>query len=452
MPLEAKSSSRVRKAPSTGVLDPNGILGPGEGLCPRMNKGGTEHRLRGSRVAPSGSRGKVNYAGIDIAAEVHFVAVVNEHGEVIQKATRFEENAAGYEALLKLLGEPAGLVVAMEATGHYWKNLFAVLVSRGYQVAVVNPLRTRRYAEGNLERSKTDAIDAVGIARFAQEKKVTATRAPDAQTEELKELVRLRDRLVDDMTNRVRELHRVVDLSFPEFTTVVKDLSSMRALALLTKYPTASAFRRARRKDISNLAYDRGHRIGLELADALQAAASKSVGQHDAAVYKTQATYFCADIRVLKERIKELDENINTHVDNHPVAKLLTSIDGVGNGTAARLVATFGDIAAYEGGKALASYVGVVPATNHSGKKQPRRAGITPIGNADLRSALYMPTWTAVRKNPWLNAFYARLVKAGKPKKVALIAAMRKLLHAIFSVAKNKKPFVPRLELKETNS
>ena len=55
-----------------------------------------------------------------------------------------------------------------------------------------------------------------------------------------------------------------------------------------------------------------------------------------------------------------------------------------------------------------------------------------------------MPVLGAVRRNPWLRTFYERLRAAGKPPKLALIAAMRKLLHAVYSVAKNRKPFVIR--------
>jgi transposase len=57
-----------------------------------------------------------------------------------------------------------------------------------------------------------------------------------------------------------------------------------------------------------------------------------------------------------------------------------------------------------------------------------------------------MPVLGAVRRNPWLRAFYERLRAAGKLPKVALIAAMRKLLHAIYSVAKHRQPFVLRTE------
>ena len=68
---------------------------------------------------------------------------------------------------------------------------------------------------------------------------------------------------------------------------------------------------------------------------------------------------------------------------------------------------------------------------------------MTPIGNARLRAALWMPTLTAVRRNPWLRAHYQRLRARGKLPKVALVACMHKLLLAIYSVAKHRKPFVP---------
>ena len=67
------------------------------------------------------------------------------------------------------------------------------------------------------------------------------------------------------------------------------------------------------------------------------------------------------------------------------------------------------------------------------------------LGNARLRKALWMPVLTAVRFNPWLRAYYDCLVSKGKPRKVALVAAMRKLLAAVWSVATNRRPFVLRL-------
>jgi transposase len=130
----------------------------------------------------------------------------------------------GYAHLFELIGPPEGCLLALEATGHYWCNLFVALLARGYAVAVLNPLRTRRFAEEELQRTKTDAIDALGIARFAAQKRPPAAQLPDAATEDLRELARLRGRLAEDFASRLRQLHRAVDLGFPEFTRHVRTL------------------------------------------------------------------------------------------------------------------------------------------------------------------------------------------------------------------------------------
>ena len=138
------------------------------------------------------------FAGIDIGSERHVVAVVDEHGAVLLKPTPFGEEAAGYQRLMELLGSPQGCLVAMEATGHYWRNLFAYLVAEGFTVALLNPVRTRRFAEEELERTKTDAVDALGIARFAAQKDPPASQLAEEGLDELREVVRLRERLLQD--------------------------------------------------------------------------------------------------------------------------------------------------------------------------------------------------------------------------------------------------------------
>jgi transposase len=333
----------------------------------------------------------------------------------------------------------------MEATGHYWKNLFAALAAKGFTLALLNPLRTRRFAGEDLERAKTDAIDALGIARFAAQKRPAPTRLPESATEELRELVRLRDRLVQDFGDRVRQLHRLVDLGFPELTRYVRRLDSELACAILHDYPTAQAFQGVSPKRLARLRYDGRHKVGDELAAQLVEAAKRSVGQHHGEVYRVQVRYTCEDLGVLRRRIRELERDIERKLGEHEVGSLLTTIDGIGPTTAARVIAKLGDPADFDSAGAVASFVGVVPAINQSGKKQGNRAGITSIGDAALRSALWMPTLTAVRKNAWLKAHYERLLACGKLPKVALIACMRKLLTAIYSVAKHRRPFVPLL-------
>ena len=102
------------------------------------------------------------FAGIDIGSERHTLARLDDKGAPIGKPIAITEDRAGYDALLKALGEPR-VVIAMEATGHYWKTLFAVLAAAGHEVALLNPFRARRFQDSSLERSETDAVDAQGI-------------------------------------------------------------------------------------------------------------------------------------------------------------------------------------------------------------------------------------------------------------------------------------------------
>lgn len=390
--------------------------------------------------------------GIDVGSESHVVAIVDEGGAVLTAPTKCTEDAAGYARLRELLGSSADTLVAMEATGHYWKNLFAMLAGEGFAVALLNPRRTSRFAQEELERTKTDAVDALQIARFAAQKRTAVTRLPDEATEELRELVRHRDRLVQDFGDRTRRLHRLVDLGFPEFTRHVRRLESELATTILREYPTAAAFHGLAPGRLSRLRYDGRHVVGLQLAKALIEAARNSVGHHHGPAYQLQVRHCCEDLTLLRRRLQEIDGDIQRTLAEHEVGTLLTTIEGIGPTTAAKIIAEVGDPADFLSSATLAAYVGVVPALKQSGKRQPQRAGISPIGNARLRAALWMPTLTAVRKNPWLRAYYQRLIARGKLPKVALVACMHKLLGAIHSVARRRQPFVPILQGAEVNA
>ena len=92
----------------------------------------------------------MRFVGIDIGAERHVVAIVGEDGAVLTAATPFQEDAEGYRQLRAVMGDPVETLVAMEATGHYWQNLFAYLVAEGFAVALLNPLRTHRFGAEDL--------------------------------------------------------------------------------------------------------------------------------------------------------------------------------------------------------------------------------------------------------------------------------------------------------------
>ena len=384
----------------------------------------------------------MRFVGIDIAAKRHVFAILDEDGVVLTRPTAFAEDAQGYATLLRALAGGPALVV-MEATGHYWKNLFAVLTAADHPVALLNPLRTRRFQDEDLERTKTDAIDALGLAHFGRQKRPAPDRLGEAASEELKELVRHRDRLKQDFDDRVRQLHRLVDLGFPEFTRYVRSLDSMLATAILADYPTAQALAEAAAHRLAKLRFDGRHKVGIDLARQLIEAARRSVGQHHGPAYRIQVQDICQDLDLWRRRLKEREGDIERLLERHEVGRLLTTIDGIGPQSAARIIAEVGDPARFATPAALAAYVGVVPALKQSGKRRSARAGLTPIGHARLRTALWMPVLAAVRRNPWLKAFYDRLIARGKPPKLALVAALRKLLHAVHSVARHCRPFVP---------
>lgn len=131
----------------------------------------------------------------------------------------------------------------------------------------------------------------------------------------------------------------------------------------------------------------------------------------------------------LDEELAELDHLLGQRVQASPVWRerenLLRSVPGIGPTTALTLLADLPELGQLDR-KAIAALVGVAPLSCESGAWRGRR--IIWGGRARVRSALYMAALVASRHNPRIAAFYERLCSAGKPKKVALIACMHKLL------------------------
>ena len=132
-------------------------------------------------------------------------------------------------------------------------------------------------------------------------------------------------------------------------------------------------------------------------------------------------------LRLLDRQIKQIDDDIDRTLEQHfkQQKKLLDSVKGVGAVTTLTLLAMLPELGTL-GRKQLAKLVGLAPLANDSGTRRGQRQIWG--GRAQVRSALYMATLSAMRYNPPIAAFYERLLAAGKPKKVAMVACMRKLL------------------------
>lgn len=149
-------------------------------------------------------------------------------------------------------------------------------------------------------------------------------------------------------------------------------------------------------------------------------------------------------IDCLTKEIKAIEAKIKIHINENShfkeQARLLDSIKGIGDKTTNKVIAFLGNIEAYDRAKKLAAFIGLNPQRFQSGTSL-NRSRLSKMGNAELRKMFYMPTLVAIKHNPVINAFYVRLIAKGKSKKVAICAAMRKLVHIIYGVLKNKMPF-----------
>lgn len=158
-------------------------------------------------------------------------------------------------------------------------------------------------------------------------------------------------------------------------------------------------------------------------------------------------------INWLNKEIKALEKNIDDHINRHPDLKrdadLLTSIPGMGNTTAARILGQVGNLRRFTSAKAFAAFLGVTPRQRSSGTCLRGRTMISRTGSCALRAALYMPSLVASQHNPILRAFSERLRSTGMAKKAVIGAVMHKLAHLMYGVIRSGKPFDKNFLAKE---
>jgi transposase len=149
-----------------------------------------------------------------------------------------------------------------------------------------------------------------------------------------------------------------------------------------------------------------------------------------------------ATLKTLKAQLAELDRDIDDTIKRSPIWRaaddLLTSVPGVGDVTAHTLIADLPELGRLDR-RRVAALVGVAPVNRDSGQMRGKRtiAG----GRADVRRALYMAALSAIRWNPIISQHYKSLVERGRPKKVALIACMRRLLGILNAIMRTKTPW-----------
>lgn len=151
-------------------------------------------------------------------------------------------------------------------------------------------------------------------------------------------------------------------------------------------------------------------------------------------------------LKELEKEIARLEKHIAQLIQENRALtmnlSLITSIKGIGNLTAYKVLAHIPDITCFATAKQFSAFIGLTPKQHQSGLSRGKTT-ISRLGDSRLRKSFYMAALVAKRFNPLLQDFVKRLQEKGKAPKAIVCAVMRKLAHFVFGVLKNNKPFNP---------
>jgi endonuclease III len=252
---------------------------------------------------------------------------------------------------------------------------------------------------------------------------------------------------VKQSTQAINRLHNLLARVFPELATLTDDMSAGWVLSLLEKYPTAERIGQAKLASLAKIPH-----MADERAQAIHQAARQTVATLRGPVVETLIHSLVAQVRHSRNAENQLRELLITAFGELPASphNQVVTIVGIGNATAAVLVAKIVDIQRFQTANQLVNYFGTFPEENRSGvDKQgrplpPGTMRMSCKGNDLVRGYLWNATRSAITHNPAIRALYRRQRAKGKRGDVAIGHCMRKLLHLVFAVWKTNTPFDPK--------
>ena len=392
--------------------------------------------------------------GIDVAKYKHNATLIDENGKNVFRNMSFTNDNEGLNKLLKRVSNagqsPAGITVGMEATGHYWMLLFKHLTEEGFDVKLFNPIVTRARRNITVRGSKTDSADSALIARILRETDLKVSAVPCDEVQELRNLTRLRFECAKEATAEKMRLLALLDVVFPEYKDHFSDIFGAASREVLSLYPTAEQLAGVdvRRLTAILKKASRGQ-MGREQAHNLKEAAQQSFA------FKNNNQMLALEIRMIIERlnlslshIKELDKLIGNYLVEQQ--QLLMTLPGIAEVWAPTILAEALPVFNPErkdGGAAFVAMAGLDPRLNNSGTHT-GKAKMSKRGSRYLRTAVMQAAVVAVSisEDPMFKAIYDRHIEKGKPHLVAVSHVANKMLHVIFAVLKNNKPYEPHLD------
>jgi transposase len=363
--------------------------------------------------------------GLDIHKKtvVACVLITPETGEVQRHLRIFSTMTAGLLALADWLDGLQISVVAMESTGIYWRPVFNLL-EEGRTIILVNAQHMKA-----VPGRKTDIKDSEWIADLLRHGLLRASFIPPAPIRELRDLTRYRKTLIQERTQEINRLQKVLETANVKLAAVVSDVLGKSGQAMLDALVRGTTDAEV----LADLALGRLRKKLPELREALDG----RVQSHHRLLLK----HILAHIHFIETTLEQLQVEIEERLNPFEEAmELLMSIPGIQASAATAILAEIGeDMTRFPSDKHLASWAGVCPGNKQSGGK--RLSGKITKGNTMLRAILAEVAWVLSHmKDNYLSARYHLLARRLGKNKAAMALAHR-LLVIIYHVLSTRKPY-----------
>lgn len=394
------------------------------------------------------------FAGIDVAKHRHELCLVDDTGSTVLQMYIYNTQK-GFEKLLLALDNfnlsHEDIQFCMEATGHYWLALYCHLTNLNYKVSVINPIQSDALRNLYVRKAKTDQKDAFLLADLLRFGRAPASQLASETVLKLQTLSRIRMDFVHQIGSLKNRVIGILDRIFPEYSKCFSDVFIRTSKELLKKYTEPEEIAQL---DISELTdflkvHSRG-RIGAERAELIQSLAKGTFGINLALdAFTLQLRLMVEQIEFIEEQIAVIEEAINQVMEemrpdpDTPYRHVLETIPGIGPVLAAAIIGEVGDISRFPNAKALVAYAGLDATVRASCQFEGTRNRISKRGSPVLRNSLWLAAISARRFNPELKAFYELKCSQGKHSSVATGAVARRLVHLIYSIWKENRPFDP---------
>jgi transposase len=391
------------------------------------------------------------YCGIDVGKASHVACLIDPDGQFIFRSQRFGNSAAGFALLLNRITEschaqsvPAqGVLVGMEATGHYWYALHEHLVRLGYTVVILNPLQTAQQAKKGIRKRKTDKIDARHIATLLKSGDYRPSVVPGELAMNCRQLSRLWYTLSGQRTRLKLLINARLEWLWPEFEAHFADPFCATAKAILNAAPTPADLLQLRHEDLTELITRASRsRLGEDLARRLRDSAAASVGMvrgSDGA--RIAIGTLLQQLDITQPVRKELELKIAELASRLPPCIL--TLPGV---NVIRAVSLFGEtdpIKTFKSPEQLVAFAGLDVTVYQTGQYESPHRRISKRGSPSLRRTLWMMASIAVHKEGHLRNDYLRRRKQGLHHLSAVTAGALKLCRITWRILTDGRDYLP---------